>query len=82
MVAPQYYKRGIRIAAQLLAEPEAAERLSGTGIFEEYFVRLYTSVNLDEKDVDSVRRDLNYPEVSRRYRFIEPTGTVRCHSIL
>lgn len=72
--APQgHYARGLEIANQLLAEPDVSDRLSGTGIFEDYFIRLYRNVDLDAKKIDSLRSALNYPEVSRNYRFIEPT---------
>jgi CRISPR-associated endonuclease/helicase Cas3 len=67
------YARGVDIAIQLLSEDGAMERLAGTGIFEDYFVRLYRDVDLDRRRVDEARKDLDFPEVSTRYRFIEPT---------
>lgn len=67
------YARGVDISTQLLSEDGAMDRLAGTEIFEDYFVRLYRDVDLDRPKVDEARQKLDYPEVSIRYRFIEPT---------
>lgn len=36
-----------------------------------YFERLFTSVNLDEKGIQSLRKELNYPEVAQRFNMID-----------
>jgi CRISPR-associated endonuclease/helicase Cas3 len=67
------YARGVQIAKQLLEQEGAMEKLTGTAIFEDYFVRLYRDVDLDRPKVDEARKELDYPSVNDRYRFIEPT---------
>lgn len=67
------YARGLDIANQLLSEPDAVNRLSTPAIFEDYFVRLYRDVDLDAYQIDSFRRDLDYPTVAAKYRFIDAT---------
>lgn len=67
------YARGLDIANQLLSQPGAVNRLSSPEIFEDYFVRLYRDVDLDLQSIDEYRRDLDYPNVAAKYRFIEET---------
>lgn len=67
------YARGLDIANQLISQPGAVARLSSPEIFEDYFIRLYRDVDLDLEKIDGFRRDLDYPTVAAKYRFIEAT---------
>ncbi|NVM20714.1 MAG: CRISPR-associated helicase Cas3' [Desulfobacterales bacterium] len=76
---------GIPRGAYLIGKTEAQAMLQKYGpnelhnpeIFVEYFQRLFSDLNekLDEKRIQDLRMDLNYPEASKRYRLI-PNNTV------
>jgi CRISPR-associated endonuclease/helicase Cas3 len=76
---------GIPEGAYLIGKTEAQAMLKKYGpnelhnpeIFMEYFQRLFSDLSekLDEKEIQELRRDLNYPEVSKRYRLL-PKNTV------
>ena len=76
---------GIPRGAYLIGKTEAQAMLQKYGpnelhnpeIFMEYFQRLFSDLSekLDEKGIQDLRMDLNYPEVSKRYRII-PKNTV------
>ncbi|MDX2270803.1 MAG: CRISPR-associated helicase Cas3' [Cyanobacteriota bacterium] len=57
---------------QLLRQPDYD--LSNPDLFEDYFQRLYQAVNLDEARIQSCRKELDYPEVAKRFRLI-PEGS-------
>ena len=63
--------------AQAMLQKYGSNELHNPEIFVEYFQRLFSdmSESLDEKRVQDLRRDLNYPEVSKRYRLI-PNNTI------
>lgn len=67
------YASGTIIASQLLAEGGAEDRLSGTEIFQEYFRRLFRDVNTDKRNIQRLRREMDYSEVAKRYWLIGPT---------
>lgn len=64
-------------AEAMLQKPGAENMLHQPDIFIEYFQRLFAdmSTKLDEKDIQSLRCDMNYPDVSEKYRLI-PHETV------
>lgn len=64
------YKIGLEKAALLLSEHDPDD-LHDPEIYRAYFRRLFTDLNLDKKEIQTVREHLNYPEVARRYRLIE-----------
>jgi len=76
---------GIPRGAYLIGKTEAQDMLEKYGpkelhnpeIFMEYFQRLFSDLSekLDEKGIQDLRMDLNYPEVAKRYRLI-PNNTV------
>jgi CRISPR-associated endonuclease/helicase Cas3 len=72
---PGAYKLGLDEAKKLL-QGNGADRLSDPNLYTEYFQCLFCNVNLDKKDIQSYRRDLNYPEVAQRYKLIEDTVPV------
>jgi len=63
--------------AQAMLQKYGPNELHNPKIFVEYFQRLFSDLSekLDEKGIQDLRRDLNYPEVSKRYRLI-PKNTV------
>jgi len=62
--------------ARILLQRNEPERLHEPALHTEYFQCLFRDVDLDSKGVQPYRRDLNYPEVARRYKLIEDTLTV------
>ncbi len=69
---PGSYKIGLE-DAKMLIQRYGSDRLSDPALYREYFQRLFRDVNLDKRDILPHCRDLNYPEVAQRYRFIEDT---------
>jgi CRISPR-associated endonuclease/helicase Cas3 len=63
--------------AQAMLQKYSPNELHNPEIFVEYFQRLFSDLSekLDEKGIQDLRIDLNYPEVSKRYRLI-PKNTV------
>lgn len=64
------YRTGIGHARDLLREHDL-EALHDPGIYKTYFERLFRDQDLDEKDVQEVRRRMRFRDVSRRYRLID-----------
>ncbi|AEB11035.1 CRISPR-associated helicase/endonuclease Cas3 [Marinithermus hydrothermalis] len=64
------YRSGLG-EAQVLLERYGPEALHEPEIFREYFTRLFSTVDLDKKQIQKLREELNYPEVAARYRLIE-----------
>lgn len=62
------YAIGTEEAALILARPDLD--LHDPGIFQEYFRRLYQNLSTDGREVQKLRKELDYPEVARRYRLI------------
>ncbi|NPV58447.1 MAG: CRISPR-associated helicase Cas3' [Actinobacteria bacterium] len=63
------YKIGVEKSKMILKQHDA-EDLHNPEIYREYFSRLYQSVNLDVEHVQLYRRDINYPEVAKKYKLI------------
>ena len=63
--------------AQAMLQKYGPNELHNPEIFVEYFQRLFSDLSekLDEKGIQDLRMDLNYPEVSKHYRLI-PKNTV------
>ncbi len=64
------YRSGLG-EAQAVLDRYGPEALHTPGIFREYFRRLFEVVDPDQKNIQRLRRALNYPEVAARYRLIE-----------
>lgn len=47
-----------------------SEKLHHPEIFEEYFSRLYSDIDLDKFKIQALRSEMNYPAVEKAYRFI------------
>jgi CRISPR-associated endonuclease/helicase Cas3 len=45
--------------------------LNDPAVYTEYFARLYSQVNLDEKRIQELRHCLNFPEVADRFKLID-----------
>lgn len=65
---PGAYRTGTEVAAALLSQ---GADLHDPDLYERYFRELYQGVNLDKKNINSLRRSLRYPEVAERFRLIE-----------
>ena len=63
------YRVGVE-KARLLLEEHPPERLHDPGLYQAYFKELFTTVKTD-KGIQEHRKDLDYPEVARRYRLIQ-----------
>lgn len=47
------------------------DNLHDPDLYHSYFQHYYSSVSLDSKNVTSARRELDFPEVAKRYRIID-----------
>lgn len=72
---PGAYRIGLD-DSKILLERNGPEQLHNTDLYTEYFQCLFRDVNLDKRDIQSYRGDLNYPEVAKRYKLIEETALV------
>jgi CRISPR-associated endonuclease/helicase Cas3 len=63
--------------AKDMLEKYGANELHNPEIFMEYFQRLFSDMSekLDEKGIQALRKDMNYPEAAKRYHLI-PNTTV------
>ncbi|MFH2030746.1 MAG: CRISPR-associated helicase Cas3' [Bacteroidota bacterium] len=66
------YKIGMDDAKTILNRI-TPEQLHKPELYTEYFQMLFRDVNLDKKEIQSYRRDLNYPSVAEKYKLIEDT---------
>ncbi len=68
------YKIGLE-QAKIMLNPNTgnykSEDLNKPEIYKEYFQRLFSSVDLDKKGIQSCRESLDYPEVAKLYKLIE-----------
>jgi CRISPR-associated endonuclease/helicase Cas3 len=69
------YRAGFE-QAKVLLDRKGAECLHDPAVHKEYFQRLYSVVDLDRRNVQDSRKDLNFPAVAERYRFIDETTPV------
>ncbi len=63
------YRSGTEITDSLLKT--AIVDLQAPDVIEAYFRQLYQVVNTDEKNINELRKQLNFPEVAARFRLIE-----------
>jgi CRISPR-associated endonuclease/helicase Cas3 len=66
---PGAYATATQDAASLIQEGGLDP--DNPALFERYFKRLYDAVALDKYNVEGKREDFDYPEVAKRYRFIQ-----------
>ncbi len=66
---PKAYRSGSEIADAMLKQ--AAVDLHSPATYENYFRQLYQVVKTDEKNINELRANLNFPEVAARFRLIE-----------
>ena len=72
---PGAYKIGLDDAKILLLRNNP-ERLHEPALHTEYFQCLFRDVDLDTRGIQPYRRDLDFPEVAKRYKIIEDTVPV------
>jgi len=68
------YTTGFGLAEYLLSQNEP-QKLHDPELHEDYFNRLYSDRDLDERNVQAYREVLNFPETAQRFRLI-PKDTV------
>lgn len=68
------YQVGTKVAERLLARDGPAG-LCDPKLYTEYFELVFSTADLDAKDIQGFRRALDYPETADRFRFIQPTVT-------
>jgi CRISPR-associated endonuclease/helicase Cas3 len=68
-VPPGPYKTGTDIT-RILLKKEYAD-LHDPTLYQEYFHRYYSEVDLDNKQIEATRARYDYPEVSRKFHMIE-----------
>lgn len=63
--------------AESMLHEYGPDELHNPQIFIEYFQRLFSDMgdNLDQKGIQALREDLNYPEIAKNYHFI-PKDTI------
>jgi CRISPR-associated endonuclease/helicase Cas3 len=69
---PGSYRIGLDDAKMLLQRNSPA-RLNDPELYREYFQCLFRDADLDKRDILPCCRDLNFPEVAQRYKFVEET---------
>jgi len=67
------YDTAIAITKMLLKNPDLD--LVSPAIFETYFRELYKHVKLDKRGIQKLRENMNYPEVSKQFKFINDDTT-------
>ena len=72
---PGAYKTGLD-DSKILLERNEPDSLYDPALYSEFFQCLFRDVDLDKRNIQSYRRDLNYPEVAKRYKLIENTVLV------
>lgn len=65
---PGEYRTGAHLAANMLRR---GDDLHDTGIFREYFTRLYQGVPTDAEGIQPLRAQFDYPAVAERFRLVE-----------
>jgi len=63
------YRSGLG-EAEILLKLRGPEALHQPDIFHEYFERLFSIINTDNKNIQALRKSLNFPEVAEKYRLI------------
>lgn len=64
------YRVAMETAKAMMASMDA-EDLHHPDIFRTYFTRLFASVDVDQKNIQSARKALDYPTVAEKYRMID-----------
>ncbi|MEN6437001.1 MAG: CRISPR-associated helicase Cas3' [Syntrophobacter sp.] len=55
---------------KMFDQESLSEKLHHPEIFEEYFARVYSDIDLDRFRIQALRSELNYPAVEKAYRFM------------
>lgn len=72
---PGAYKIGLDDAETLLKR-NPAEAMHNPQLHMEFFQCLFRDVDLDKQGIQSLRHDMNFPEVASRYKLIQDTVQV------
>ncbi len=56
---------------RILFRDRGAIDLHDPTVCTDYFTRLYNQVSLDEREIQKLREELNFPEVAERFKFID-----------
>jgi len=64
------YHIGLELAKTILSRHKP-EDLHNPDIYREYFQGLFSEVNLDEKNIQELRENLNFPEIAEKYKLID-----------
>ncbi len=64
------YHIGLELAKTILSRHKP-EDLHNPDIYREYFQRLFSGVNLDVKNIQELREDLDFPKIAEKYKLID-----------
>jgi CRISPR-associated endonuclease/helicase Cas3 len=61
------------VTTRFLLTPSRQANLNDPKLYQEYFERVYSDADLDKRNIQELRRALDFPETANQFRFIEPT---------